>query len=144
MGAFVAEVGLRWSDMDAFGHVNHAKTVTLLEEARVQLLFAEAARQGRPGMAEGMVVARVAIDYHAPLAFDVGPLQVFLSVRNLRAASFVMDYSAYAHESTVVASAETLLVPYDVASGRPRRLAEDERSFLAEWQVSVEQEQNSA
>lgn len=144
MGAFVAEVGLRWSDMDAFGHVNHAKTVTLLEEARVQLLFTEAARQGRSGMAEGMVVARVAIDYHAPLAFDVGPLQVFLSVRNLRAASFVMDYSAYAHESTAVASAETLLVPYDVGSRRPRRLAEDERSFLAEWQVSVEQEQNSA
>lgn len=144
MGAFVAEVGLRWSDMDAFGHVNHAKTVTLLEEARVQLLFTEAARHGRPGMAEGMVVARVAIDYHAPLAFDVGPLQVFLSVRNLRAASFVMDYSAYAHESTAVVSAETLLVPYDVGSGRPRRLTEDERSFLAEWQVSAEQEQNSA
>ncbi len=144
MGAFVAEVGLRWSDMDAFGHVNHAKTVTLLEQARVQLLFTEAARQGLPGIAEGVVVARVAIDYHAPVAFDEGPLQVFLSVRDLRAASFVMDYSAYSHRSTAVASAETLLVPYDVRGGRPRRLTEDERSFLAEWRVPAEQEPSSA
>ena len=144
MGAFVAEVGLRWSDMDAFGHVNHARTITLLEQARVQLLFTEATRQGLPGMAEGVVVARVAIDYHAPLGFDAGPLQIFLSVRDLRAASFVMDYSAYAHDATAVASAETLLVPYDVRGGRPRRLAEGERAFLAEWQVPAEREPNSA
>ena len=43
VGVFVAEVRPRWSDMDAYGHVNHANTVTLLEEARVELLFSEAA-----------------------------------------------------------------------------------------------------
>ncbi|HEX4705043.1 MAG TPA: thioesterase family protein, partial [Pseudonocardiaceae bacterium] len=46
MGVFVAEVRPRWSDMDSFGHVNHANTVTLLEEARVDLLFGEGARHG--------------------------------------------------------------------------------------------------
>ncbi|MER2092284.1 MAG: acyl-CoA thioesterase [Saccharopolyspora rectivirgula] len=70
MGAFVAEVALRWSDMDAFGHVNHAKTITLLEEARAQLLFTEAQRRGLRGMAEGMVVARVVVDYHTPLEWS--------------------------------------------------------------------------
>ena len=29
-----AEVWPRWSDMDSYRHVNHAQTVTLLEEAR--------------------------------------------------------------------------------------------------------------
>ncbi len=137
MGAFVAEVALRWSDMDVFGHVNHARTITLLEEARAGLLFTEAGRQGLLGMAEGMVVAKVVADYHAPLVYAAGSLQVFMSVRELRAASFVIDYSAYAQGSEAVATAETLMVPYDITGARPRRLTADERSFLAEWQLAV-------
>ncbi|WP_190817993.1 acyl-CoA thioesterase [Saccharopolyspora pogona] len=133
MGAFVAEVALRWSDMDAFGHVNHARTITLLEEARAELLFTEAKRQGLLGMAEGMVVARVVIDYHSPLLYQARSLQVRMSVRELKAASFIVDYTAYAQEA--VATAETLMVPYDLRAGRPRRLTSQERNFLAEWQL---------
>lgn len=133
MGAFVAEVALRWSDMDAFGHVNHARTITLLEEARAELLFTEAERQGLLGMAEGMVVARVVIDYHSPLLYQARSLQVRMSVRDLKAASFIVDYTAYAQEA--VATAETLMVPYDLQAGRPRRLTSEERNFLAEWQL---------
>ncbi|MDR7301042.1 acyl-CoA thioesterase [Haloactinomyces albus] len=136
MGAFIAEVALRWSDMDAFGHVNHARTVTLLEEARVGLLFNEAERHGLTGMAEGMVVARVVIDYHAPLVYRAGVLQVRMSVRDLRPASFVIDYTATAGDTASVTTAETLMVPYDLAAGRPRRLTDDEREFLSEWQLN--------
>ena len=32
MAVYVAEVSPRWSDIDAYGHINHANTVTLLEE----------------------------------------------------------------------------------------------------------------
>ncbi|MER7076723.1 acyl-CoA thioester hydrolase [Saccharopolyspora kobensis] len=141
MGAFVAEVALRWSDMDAFGHVNHARTITLLEEARAELLFTEAERQGLLGMAEGMVVARVMIDYHSPLLYRSKSLQVQMSVRDLKAASFVVDYTAYAQEA--VATAETLMVPYDLQAGRPRRLTAEERAFLAEWQLETAKSENS-
>ncbi|WAC57863.1 thioesterase family protein [Gordonia sp. SL306] len=41
--AFVAEVGVRWSDMDAFGHINHARMVTLMEEARIEWLLSAGA-----------------------------------------------------------------------------------------------------
>ncbi|MEV0701532.1 thioesterase family protein [Saccharopolyspora sp. NPDC050389] len=136
MGAFVAEVALRWSDMDAFGHVNHARTITLLEEARAELLFTEAERQGLLGMAEGMVVARIVIDYHSPLVYASKSLQVQMSVRELKAASFIVDYTAYAQEA--VATAETLMVPYDLRAGRPRRMTNEERDFLAEWQLDAE------
>lgn len=138
MAAFVTEVPLRWSDMDAFGHVNHARTVTLLEEARAELLFAEGGRRGLLGMAEGMVVARVAVDYHTPVAYTAGSLQVHISVRELKAASFVLDYAAFAHGSASVATAETVMVPYDLKAGRPRRLTADEKEFLAEWQLTAE------
>lgn len=133
MGAFLAEVALRWSDLDAFGHVNHARTITLLEEARAELLFNEAGRQGVLGMAEGMVVARVAVAYHSPLMYESKSLQVRMAVRDLKSASFVVDYTAFARET--VCTAETLMVPYDLRAGRPRRLTEQEREFLSEWRT---------
>ena len=60
---YVTQVRVRWSDLDAFRHVNNARTVTLLEEARVDWLFAEAARHGVDRLTEGIVVARLEIDY---------------------------------------------------------------------------------
>lgn len=126
--------------MDAFGHVNHANTVTLLEEARVELLFVEAARHGATDMADGMVVARLAIDYHMPLVVNGSTVRVELSVRELRAASFTLDYSLHSGRlptDAVVATAQTLMVPYDVPAGRLRRLSEAERDFLAGYRAGA-------
>ena len=77
--------------MDAYGHVNHANTVTLLEEARVALLFEEAARQGADGMARGMVVARLVVDYHSPLVAGGQTVRVAMTVREMRHASFSLS-----------------------------------------------------
>jgi acyl-CoA thioester hydrolase len=126
--------------MDVFGHVNHANTVTLLEEARIELLFGEGSRQGAASMAAGMVVARLVVDYHSPLVFDGGCVRVEIAVRELRAASFTLDYTVYngrRASDAVVATAETLLVPYDVAATRPRRLTDAERDFLAGYRAGA-------
>jgi acyl-CoA thioester hydrolase len=136
VGVFIAEVRPRWSDMDVFGHVNHANTVTLLEEARIALLFGEAARHGADGIAKGVVVARIVVDYHAPLVADGGSVRVAVSLREMRHASFTLDYevhSGLSADDPVAVTAETMLVPYDLASNRPRRMSEAERDFLAAW-----------
>ncbi|MFD9738326.1 acyl-CoA thioesterase [Umezawaea sp. NPDC059074] len=138
MGVFVTGVRPRWSDMDAFGHVNHANTVTLLEEARIDLLFTEAARHGVTDMTQGVVVARLVVDYIAPIVFTGGEIVVEMSVRELRSASFLLDYTVRnqrGDDSVVVTKAETLLVPYNVTAARPRRLDEAERDFLAGWRA---------
>ncbi|MGW4214121.1 acyl-CoA thioesterase [Lentzea sp. NPDC004789] len=138
MGVFVTGVRPRWSDMDAFGHVNHANTVTLLEEARIELLFTEAARHGVKEMAEGMVVAKLFVDYLAPIVFTGEEILVEMSVRELKSASFTLDYvvrSSRGAGSPVVTKAETLMVPYNVTTARPRRLTEAERDFLAGWRA---------
>ena len=41
---FIHEVAVRWSDMDAYGHVNNARFLTLYEEARVAMFFLGAGR----------------------------------------------------------------------------------------------------
>ena len=122
--------------MDAFGHVNHANTVTLLEEARIDLLFVEASRHGATGIANGVVVARLVVDYHAPLLATGTTVRVEVAVREMRPASFTLTYTVHSGllaEDPVVATAETMLVPYDLELGRPRRLSETERDFLAAW-----------
>jgi acyl-CoA thioester hydrolase len=136
LGVFIAGVRPRWSDMDAYGHVNHANTVTLLEEARIALLFTEAARHGVDEMARGMVVAKLSVEYRKPLLFTGGEVQVTMSVRDLRAASFTLDYvvrSGPEAGGVVAVKADTLMVPYDLAAGGPRRLSDAERDFLAGW-----------
>ncbi|HEX6351609.1 acyl-CoA thioesterase [Actinophytocola sp.] len=138
MGVFIAEVRPRWSDMDAYGHVNHARTVTLLEEARLALLFDEGKRQGAGGMAGGLVVARLVVDYHAPLVADGHVVRVAMSVREMLNASFTLDYTIHSgplETDLVAATAQTRLVPYDTANSRPRRLTENERDFLAAYRI---------
>ena len=55
-----------WSDLDVFGHVNNARTLTLLEEARVDWLFDEAGRSGADRLTHGVVVSRM--DHRVPAA----------------------------------------------------------------------------
>ena len=39
VASFVAQVPMRWTDQDVYRHVTNARAVTLLEEARVALVF---------------------------------------------------------------------------------------------------------
>lgn len=131
---FAVEVPLRWSDMDAYGHVNHARTVTLLEEARTELFFNEMPRRGLPRITDGIVVSKLAVDYRAPIVFDGEPVRVEIWVTEVRAAWFVLRYAIRGRlDPRVLATAETTMVPYDVAATRPRRITQDERDFLTLW-----------
>jgi len=89
---FMTDVAVRWSDMDVYGHVNNARVVTLLEEARTELLFNEGARRGAETLAEGVVVVELRVRYRQPLAYSARPVRVRLWVSELRAASFALDY----------------------------------------------------
>lgn len=140
MAVCTVEVGTRWSDQDAYGHVNHAKVVTLLEEARAALLFDAAARAGIAEFEAGLVVAALEVRYRRPIPWNPGGVRVLMTVRALRAASFRVHYrlllpddgapEGWDAEKPAV-EAWTQLVPYDLATERPRRLDAEERTFLA-------------
>ncbi|MFQ6172990.1 acyl-CoA thioesterase [Oryzobacter sp. R7] len=130
---YTVQVPLRWSDMDAYGHVNNVQFLRLLEDARVVGI-----REwfvGRPSMLdEGIVVSRHAIEYRAPLTYRPAPVEVEMWVTHVHGAGFDLGYvvrdPADAGEQ-VYAVAETGLVYYDFASARPRRLTPDDRAALA-------------
>ena len=128
---FIHDVSVRWSDMDAYGHVNNARFLTLYEEARVALFFVGARKHGLGSFEEGIVIARHEIDYLRPVNYSE-PVRVEIWISELRAASFTVSYELF--DNGVLASrAKSICVPYKLAEGRPRRLNQAERDFLAPY-----------
>jgi acyl-CoA thioester hydrolase len=125
---FVYDVALRWSDMDAYGHVNNARFLTIFEEARVALFFTGARDRGLGSFEEGIVIARHEVDYLRPV--DYGhPVRIEMWISQLRAAAFTVSYEMY-DEDVLASRAKSVCVPYNLEQGYPRRLTEVERDFL--------------
>jgi acyl-CoA thioester hydrolase len=117
--------------MDVYGHVNNARFLTLYEEARVALMFVGARSQGISSLEEGVVIARHEVDYLRPVDYDA-PCRIELWVEEIRPSQFVVAYELFAHDA-VASRARSVCVPFDLTSGRPRRLSADERAFLTPW-----------
>ena len=121
-------MAVRWSDLDAYGHVNNARFLTLYEEARVAMFFTGARAHGVTTFEEGIVIARHEIDYLRPVDYSES-VRVELWISELRTASFTVDYQLF--DGDVLASrARSICVPYNLAQAHPRRLSGAERDFL--------------
>lgn len=116
--------------MDAYGHVNNVVFLRYLEEARIDFLF-------RPDkdFQQGSVVARHEIDYKRQLVHRHSPVDIELWVTRIRAASFTLTYEVKDPDQVYV-RASTVVVPFDFATQRPRRITSEEREFLEEYMDS--------
>ncbi|GAB4078488.1 acyl-CoA thioesterase [Nostocoides australiense] len=126
------DVALRWSDMDAYGHVNNVQFLRLLEDARVAA-FAEWFDEDRSMLDSGVLVARHEIEYLAPLVFRHAPVRIMLWPTAIAGASFDVAYEVRDPDEVgeqLYARAETSLVAYDFARSAPRRLDPREREVL--------------
>ncbi|PRY51326.1 acyl-CoA thioester hydrolase [Geodermatophilus tzadiensis] len=134
MGAvrFTVQVPMRWSDMDAYGHVNNVVHLQYFEMARVALFFERASLEERTGLRRGTVVAAHDIQYKRPVVYSARPLDVQVWVSGVRAAAFTCHYEVFDHDQLAV-TGSTLLVPFDFSIDRPRRLTPDEKEFLTRW-----------
>jgi acyl-CoA thioester hydrolase len=134
-GKFHAGVEVRWSDMDVFQHINHARMVTLLEEARIPWLFAD----GSPtaGLRAGCVLADLHVRYHAQLRHEDSPLDIAMWTQRVRAVDFTVGYEVRAAgadgDKGVAVTATTQLAAFDIDTQRLRRLTARERSYLEQW-----------
>lgn len=133
---FHTEVEVRWSDMDAFQHINHARMVTLLEEARIPWLFEDQ----RPTMTlrEGAVIADLHVRYRGQLRHSDTPLDVLMWIDQVRAVDFTISYEVRPKGADVSTPpsivASTQIAAFDIETQRLRRLTEPERTYLESWQ----------
>ncbi len=129
---------LRWSDMDAYGHVNNVQFLRLLEDARVLAFHGHGSDDGGDMVATGLLVARHEIDYVTPLHYRPAPVAIDLWVSSLSGATFDMGYEVvddegeHADRPVVYARAESTMVAFDLEAGRPRRFTETEKERLGE------------
>jgi acyl-CoA thioester hydrolase len=121
---FVHDVHMRWSDMDAYRHVNNTAYLAYLEQGRVAMFFYR-----NEGFSSGTVITRHEIDYLRPIVFHPDPLRLELWIDAIRAASFVVHYEVI-DGGRVAARASTTCVTMDFDLNRPRRLTDEEREIL--------------
>ncbi|MFJ2741985.1 acyl-CoA thioesterase [Streptomyces sp. NPDC087440] len=132
MARHIYSCPLRWSDMDAFGHVNNVVFLRYLEEARIDFMFRLAPGEGSASFTGGSVVARHEIDYVRPLVHRHEPVRIESWVTKIGAASLTIAYEIKDPEQVYV-RASTVVVPFNLAEGRPRRISAEEKSFLLEY-----------
>src|SRR3954454_19196630 len=127
----------RWSDLDAYAHVNNVTWLEYLQEARVDMLFVHAPAQGAEGLADGVLVVRAEIDYRRVMVFRQEPYPIEMWVSKIGGASFTIDYEIADDDSQgnrlVYGAASTVLAPVDMATLRPRRLSDIEREILGKF-----------
>ncbi|MHB1490536.1 MAG: acyl-CoA thioesterase [Cellulomonas sp.] len=153
MSRIVVPVQLRWSDMDAYAHVNNVEMLRLLEEARIEAFWRHpappadggwptAVLDAGPGAQTITLVASQEIEYVRPLAYRRSPVAITLWIGHLGGASIDVCYEVTDLADTsgapveVYARARTTLVLVDADTGAPRRISSAER---AAWQEYVEE-----
>ena len=114
-------VQLRWSDPDSLGHVNHARALSLLEDARTALL-SEA-----PGADFPLILARLEVDYLRQLYYRVGERLVVRShVARLGAKSFTIRQELVQDDEAAI-RADVVMVGFDFATDTSRMISDAER-----------------
>lgn len=116
---------LRWSDQDALGHVNNARILTLMEEARIRWTRED----GRTGRFEfGTVVASIQIDYKRPLYYQP-EMVIRMGISRVGNKSFTVRGIGY-QDGQPVFDSTTVMVPLDADGVSSRVLNDQERSWL--------------
>jgi acyl-CoA thioester hydrolase len=142
-------IRLRWSDIDAYAHVNNAAMLGLLEEVRIQAFWtaADAGEEqgpaildGRPGSETLSLIAHQEVEYLRPIPYGRAPLDCEVWIARLGGASLDVNYEVYSPKGVeprqLTTRAASTLVLVDAATQKPRRITEAER---AAWSPYLEE-----
>lgn len=135
MSRHVYQCPMRWSDLDAYGHVNNAAYVTYLEQARLDAFHARGAvHVGAKGLNDGVLVVEHTVRYRRPIEYHPLPVRIVLWATKVRSASYTCQYEIWddwTDEPVLATTALSTLAAVDLSTGRPRRFSETERAFLS-------------
>ncbi|MCX8063474.1 MAG: acyl-CoA thioesterase [Anaerolineales bacterium] len=110
---FFHPIEVRYGDLDPQGHVNNAKTVTYLEQARIQYIKHLDLWQGGSFLDIGIILAEIRVTYKARIQFGQA-VRVGVRVVRLGNKSFEMAYLVEdANTQAELATATTIQVAYD-------------------------------
>ena len=120
---------VRWGDLDAFGHLNNAAYLVIVQEARADWTWYSREPLGLPPVFADMVVARAEVDYLVPIyegSFDV---DVAIWVSRIGNSSFDLIYEISSPQG-LHARAKTVQVAVNMETKKARRIYDDEKEWL--------------
>lgn len=131
---FECRLQIRWSDQDLNGHVNNARLVTLVEEARVR-----AGRHWFGTTPDGQgtnprVVRSLRVEFNAPVTYFAsagsdGYLDARVWVSRIGRTSYTVSHEL-AHQAEVYVYCETVIVTLDRETRRPAPFSVSSRNEL--------------
>ncbi|WOQ70592.1 thioesterase family protein [Microbacterium limosum] len=134
-------IHLRWGDLDAFNHVNNTSMLKLLEEARVRAFWRPGPGEDCPptavldsGVEHGVLtlIARQEIEYLRPVPYQRLPLDVQMWFGSLGGSSMEVCYEVFSPaadaKQELYARSTAIVVMVDAATGRPRRIDDEQRA----------------
>lgn len=134
------QIPLRWSDFDAYAHVNNAEMLRILEEARIQAFWRPdhgegadtAVMDARPGAEMIALIARQELEYLAPIPYMRAPVDIEMWIGRIGGASLEIGYEVYSPTGAVprvlFTRAATTLVMVTASTGRPARIPDVQRA----------------
>jgi acyl-CoA thioester hydrolase len=124
--SFERPVEVRWRDVDALGHVNHAVFLTYLEEAR-DAFFAHTL-----GSDPSYVVVRIEVDLRAEVRYPDRRVTVRIEVERLGTTSLTTRETIFTRSAEAAAEARVVTVRWDAELRKPVPFSQAERRQLGQ------------
>jgi acyl-CoA thioester hydrolase len=128
---------VRWSDVDAYRHVNNVKYFEYFQESRIQYLM-DLHTQGEEWSSH--VVARIDVDYRRPMLFRLPPYELRSWISSVGTRSFVISAEVRdplaagdggpGSGGELLASAQVVMVTFDSTTQRAAAMADGQRRKL--------------
>lgn len=119
---------VRWSDLDALGHVNNSRFFTYFEQARVEWL--EGTGWSGGNVAGGPVVATAACRFLKPIGYPATiEVSLFAGVPGTKSIPTYYEIRLAGNDE-LVADGEAVMVWIDTATGRSMPLPDPVRTLL--------------
>ena len=118
---------VRYSDLDPNNHVNNGALLAYIEDGRTRMRSERFTTLGEDVLA-GFVIARITVDYHAPMGFP-NTVHVGTGVTRLGTKSYTLGQAVFLDKQCIL-SGEVVTVFVDRASGKSAPLSQDVRAIL--------------
>lgn len=127
---FSTEIGVRYRDLDAAGHVNNAVYGTYVEQARVEYL--EQVIGATLGTGNG-ALASLSLTFEGPVRDPTGAVTVEVRTTALGESSITQAYRLH-HGGERVATGEATMVAVDPETGGSRPMPDEWRAAVRDYE----------
>lgn len=128
------DIEVRFGDLDALGHLNNARFLTYMEQARIHYFKDLGLWQGESIMEIGFIVANANINFRAPVVFGQ-VVRVRARVSRLGNKSITMQYQLEDSQTgQSVADGSTALVVYDYRAKETAPIPQNWRETITSFE----------